>query len=48
MEKYFADVKDPKELIWVESRDHFFADGLEEFEEAVFRVASVQNSPPDD
>ena len=40
MERYFAGVKDPKELIWVESRDHFFADGLEEFEQAVFRVAS--------
>ena len=38
METYFADVKDPKELIWMEARDHFFAGGLDELEEAVFQV----------
>src|SRR3984893_14654029 len=40
MESYFGSLKDPKELIWVEARDHFFAEGLDEFEEAVFRVGS--------
>ena len=40
MESYFGSLKDPKELIWVEARDHFFADGLDEFEEAVFRVGT--------
>ena len=40
MESYFGSLKDPKELIWVEARDHFFADGLDEFEEAVFRVGA--------
>jgi alpha/beta superfamily hydrolase len=38
MEKYFASLEGPKELIWIESRDHFFVDGLDQFEEAVFRV----------
>ena len=40
MKKYFADLKEPKELIWVESRDHFFAGALDQFEEAVYRVAA--------
>ena len=34
----FRALEDPKELIWVEARDHFFAGGLDEFEEAVFQV----------
>jgi alpha/beta superfamily hydrolase len=40
MEPYFAALEGPKELIWVEARDHFFTDGLDEFEESVFRVGS--------
>jgi alpha/beta superfamily hydrolase len=40
MESYFGSLKDPKELIWVEARDHFFAAGLDEFEEAVFRMGT--------
>jgi uncharacterized protein len=40
MESYFGSLKDPKELIWVEARDHFFAEGLDEFEEAVFQVGT--------
>jgi uncharacterized protein len=40
MESYFAALEGPKELIWVEARDHFFAGALDEFEEAVFRVGS--------
>lgn len=38
MEAYFASLTGPKELIWVEARDHFFVGGLDEFEEAVFEV----------
>jgi uncharacterized protein len=40
METYFETLEPPKELIWVEARDHFFAGGLDEFEEAVFGVAT--------
>jgi uncharacterized protein len=40
MESYYAALTGPKELIWVDACDHFFADALSEFEEAVFRVAS--------
>lgn len=38
MEAYFARLRGPKQLIWVPAADHFFAGGLEEFEEAVLRV----------
>ncbi len=41
MEFYFAALQGPKELIWVEARDHFFAGALDEFEESVFRVGSL-------
>lgn len=39
MEKYFASLAGPKELLWIEARDHFFGAALDEFEEAVYRVA---------
>jgi uncharacterized protein len=42
MEAYFATLTGPKELIWVEAADHFFAGALDQLEEAVFGVA--QNS----
>jgi alpha/beta superfamily hydrolase len=32
MEAYFATLPEPKKLIWVEARDHFFADALDAFE----------------
>ena len=38
MEAYFAGLREPKKLVWVEARDHFFAGGLDEFEEAVYEV----------
>jgi uncharacterized protein len=38
MEAYFETLEPPKELVWVEARDHFFAGGLDEFEEAVYTV----------
>ena len=39
MEFYFAQLEQPKQLIWVESRDHFFSGALDEFEEQVYRAA---------
>lgn len=36
MEKYFERLNGPKQLIWVEAADHFFAGALQDFEEAVF------------
>jgi len=35
MEAYFSGLTGPKELIWIEARDHFFAGALDEVEEAV-------------
>lgn len=35
MEAYFETLEQPKQLVWVEARDHFFAGGLDKFEEAV-------------
>jgi alpha/beta superfamily hydrolase len=46
MEAYFGGLTGPKELIWIEARDHFFTGGLDEFEEAVFRVGSGISVPP--
>jgi alpha/beta superfamily hydrolase len=34
---FFDALPEPKRLIWVEARDHFFAGGLEELEEAALR-----------
>ena len=41
LESYFAGLQGPKELIWVEANDHFFAGALDQFEEEVYRVASA-------
>jgi len=38
MQAYFDQLQPPKELVWVEARDHFFADALPVFEEAVFKI----------
>jgi alpha/beta superfamily hydrolase len=40
MQAYFEKLTGPKDLIWVEAGDHFFAEGLDQLEEAVFRVAA--------
>jgi alpha/beta superfamily hydrolase len=40
MESYFAGLRSPKELVWVEARDHFFAGALDDFENAVFQAVS--------
>jgi hypothetical protein len=38
MEAYVASLTGPTELIWVEASDHFFAGGLDQFEEVAFDV----------
>ena len=38
MQAYFDGLTGPKELLWVEARDHFFADALDQFEETVLQV----------
>ena len=45
MEAYFASLSGPKELIWIEARDHFFAGALDEFEEAVFQAGQRRALP---
>jgi len=40
MEAYFAALEEPKELIWIEADDHFFAGALDEFENAIYRIGS--------
>ena len=39
MEAFYAQVADPKRLIWVEASDHFFAGGLDELERQVAALA---------
>ena len=39
LEALFARLPEPKQLVWIESTDHFFAGGLNELEEAVHGVA---------
>jgi uncharacterized protein len=41
MEAYFAALPEPKELIWIESADHFFSDKLDEFETAIYQAGRV-------
>jgi alpha/beta superfamily hydrolase len=38
MEAYVARLREPRKLIWVKARDHFFNGGLDEFEATVYRV----------
>ena len=38
MNAYFARLREPKKLIWVNARDHFFNGGLDEFEETMYRL----------
>ena len=39
MEVFYAQVANPKRLIWVEAEDHFFAGGLDELEKRVAALA---------
>ena len=41
MEAYFATLPEPKKLVWVEAQDHFFAGGLDRFEEAMYQAAAL-------
>jgi alpha/beta superfamily hydrolase len=38
-ERLYAGVSEPKQLIWIEAADHFFAGALDAFEQEVFQVA---------
>jgi uncharacterized protein len=38
MQQYFDHLMGPKELLWVEARDHFFAGALDQFEATVLTV----------
>jgi uncharacterized protein len=38
-ERAFAEWAEPKQLVWIEAADHFFAGALDGFEEAVFQSA---------
>lgn len=40
LEAVVAGLPEPKRLVWVEARDHFFAGGLDRFEEEVRRSAT--------
>jgi alpha/beta superfamily hydrolase len=46
MEGYFERLRGPKQLIWVEAADHFFAGALAEFEETVFQVGEKLPAAP--
>ena len=46
MEAYFASLTGPKQLIWVEAADHFFAGGLDRLEDAVLKAAGGPAVPP--
>lgn len=39
LEKLVADLPEPKSIIWVEAQDHFFKNGLDEFERSIVGVA---------
>jgi alpha/beta superfamily hydrolase len=40
MEAFYAQVAEPKQLIWIEAEDHFFAGGLDQLEIAVTSAAT--------
>jgi len=40
MQAYFDSLQGPKQLIWVEAKDHFFAGALDAFENAVFELGA--------
>jgi alpha/beta superfamily hydrolase len=42
MEAFYAQVAEPKQLIWIEAENHFFAGGLDELQKQVAEAASVQ------
>lgn len=42
MEAIYAKAAEPKQIHWIESADHFFADALDRLEETVFRLDRPQ------
>ncbi len=48
LEALVARLPEPKRLAWIEARDHFFAGGLDAFEEAVRRLAGAASGIPAD
>ena len=40
-EAFFATLPEPKEVKWIEAKDHFFADNLEGFEQAVVETGAL-------
>ena len=43
MERLFERIAGPKQLIWIEAQDHFFAGGLERLEEAVRQIGETRS-----
>lgn len=41
LEAIFERLEPPKELVWIEARDHFFDEGLDQLEEEVVRIAAT-------
>jgi alpha/beta superfamily hydrolase len=41
LERTFAEIPEPKQLLWVEAQDHFFHGALDDFERVVRSVASA-------
>jgi alpha/beta superfamily hydrolase len=48
LEVLFGKLPEPKRLIWIPARDHFFDGALSNFEEAVFSLGSVAGSAVED
>jgi alpha/beta superfamily hydrolase len=44
-ERMYEKVGEPKQLIWIEAADHFFAGALDELEEAVRTAALISEAP---
>jgi alpha/beta superfamily hydrolase len=42
LERFFETLNEPKRLIWIEARDHFFDGALERLEETVFGLGPAE------
>lgn len=38
MEELYGGIAEPKQVIWIESRDHFFDGALDRLEETIFAL----------
>ncbi len=43
--EFFETVPEPKQLAWIPASDHFFKDGLDEFERAIERIGRARFDP---